>query len=46
MGRADVLRLAREGAKVLGTDVDETGLDETVAMATSAGGRRSACGRM
>lgn len=38
LGRSHVLRLAREGAKVLATDVDMTGLSETVAMAKSAGG--------
>lgn len=38
MGRAHVLRLAREGAKVLATDVDKAGLNETVARATSLGG--------
>ncbi|MDO8944714.1 MAG: SDR family NAD(P)-dependent oxidoreductase, partial [Desulfobacterales bacterium] len=38
MGRSHVLRLAREGAKVLATDVDMAGLGETVALATSEGG--------
>ncbi|CAN5269333.1 glucose 1-dehydrogenase [soil metagenome] len=38
LGRSHVLRFAREGATVLATDVDMTGLADTVAMATSAGG--------
>ncbi len=38
MGRATCLRLAAEGARVLGLDVNEAGLGETVASVREAGG--------
>lgn len=38
MGRSHVLRLTREGAKVVATDIDRRGLDETVAEAAASGG--------
>lgn len=38
MGRAHVLRFAGEGAKVIATDVNTAGLDETVNLAVTAGG--------
>ena len=39
IGRAAVLALAREGAGVYATDIDEAGCAETVAMVHAAGGR-------
>ena len=38
MGRAIATRLALEGADVLGVDIDENGLDATVALISDAGG--------
>jgi meso-butanediol dehydrogenase/(S,S)-butanediol dehydrogenase/diacetyl reductase len=38
MGRATAIRLAAEGARVFGVDVDEAGLDETAAEITGTGG--------
>ncbi|MBK8199609.1 MAG: SDR family oxidoreductase [Acidobacteria bacterium] len=38
IGRSTVLALAREGAKVMATDVDAAGLKETAALAAKAGG--------
>jgi len=42
MGRAVSVRLAAEGATVIGVDVNQAGLDETAAMIDSAGGAFSA----
>jgi NAD(P)-dependent dehydrogenase (short-subunit alcohol dehydrogenase family) len=42
IGRATAVRLAAEGAHVLGCDVNEVGLHETVASITSAGGHAAA----
>ncbi len=39
IGRASLLRLAQEGAAVVGCDVDQRGLDEACASATALGGR-------
>jgi len=39
IGRACLLRLAQEGAAVVGCDVDQLGLDEACASATALGGR-------
>jgi NAD(P)-dependent dehydrogenase (short-subunit alcohol dehydrogenase family) len=39
IGRACFLRLAQEGAAVVGCDVDQRGLDEACASATTVGGR-------
>jgi NAD(P)-dependent dehydrogenase (short-subunit alcohol dehydrogenase family) len=39
IGRASFLRLVREGASVVGCDVDEQGLNEANASATALGGR-------
>ncbi len=39
IGRASLLRLAQEGAAVVGCDVDQQGLDEACASATALGGR-------
>jgi NAD(P)-dependent dehydrogenase (short-subunit alcohol dehydrogenase family) len=39
MGRATCIRLAAEGARVLGVDVDEKGLGETAETIREAGGR-------
>jgi len=39
IGRASLLRLAQEGAAVVGCDVDQRGLDEAGASATALGGR-------
>jgi 3-oxoacyl-[acyl-carrier protein] reductase len=39
IGRASLLRLAQEGADVVGCDVDQQGLDEACASATALGGR-------
>jgi meso-butanediol dehydrogenase/(S,S)-butanediol dehydrogenase/diacetyl reductase len=38
IGRATALRLASEGAKVFGVDVNEATVEETAAMVTAAGG--------
>jgi 3-oxoacyl-[acyl-carrier protein] reductase len=38
LGRAIAMRLAEEGARIVGGDVDAAGLDETVAAVTARGG--------
>jgi len=43
MGRATTTRLVDEGAVVTAVDVDEAGLDETVKLASNAGGETIAC---
>ncbi len=42
IGRAAAVLLAREGAKVMATDVDEAGLNETLALFAEAGGAGAA----
>jgi len=38
IGRATAIRLASEGARIFACDVDKSGLDETIAVITEAGG--------
>lgn len=42
IGRAAAIALAREGAAVMATDVDEAGVEETIALITKAGGKAAA----
>ena len=41
IGRATALRLASEGARIYGADVDEAGLEETTKLVEQAGGKAS-----
>jgi len=43
IGRASAVALAREGARVVVSDIDFTGCEETVALIESAGGEGMAC---
>ncbi|MFN3314485.1 MAG: SDR family NAD(P)-dependent oxidoreductase, partial [Hyphomonas sp.] len=42
IGRSAAIALAREGAAVMATDVDEAGVKETAAMIAKAGGKAAA----
>ena len=42
IGRATALRFAREGARLVLTDVDQAGVEETAGLAAQAGGQASA----